>query len=119
VFLWRLPSDNWCLPLWVARLSHRDGKHEGKPEDNGSGLFGGYTGESSGTTGRHAVDPGDADRMVSAGSIRVIALKARCLAFDFHPPHQRDAFSTGLKQMVDLAGIEPATSSLRTMRSPS
>ena len=26
---------------------------------------------------------------------------------------------TGLQEMVDLAGIEPATSSLRTMRSPS
>jgi hypothetical protein len=31
--------DQLGLRLWVAWLNRRDGKHEGKPEDNGSGEY--------------------------------------------------------------------------------
>jgi hypothetical protein len=85
-------------------LAHdvQSGEHEGKPEDNARGNFGGYTGENSATKSRDALDPGRGDCILCAGSIH--APRQRPDA-PFAPSIRR-AFLAGLRQMVDLAGIE-------------
>ena len=64
--------DQLGLMLWVAWLSRCDGKHEGKPEDNGSGNIEGYTATKS----RNALEPRHGDRILCAGSSYVTAPKA-------------------------------------------